>query len=240
MLYFLSWLTVLTVQASQEQAVQSKFFIYLTNWGFLVLNAYFLVSAVSVLLTSVCHRHLPLSPRLPTILTDQSDDFKLSFTEPALVVVNGLHWILAILGLEYAVGITILFWAFFNSPALFSYSLSGESIHVHMLNGIVACIDMLITGLPFRILHVVYVIMFGSVYIIFSGIYYAANGIDIFGNRYIYPILDYDHNPGLAAGVGVSCAVILSAALHTGFILLFVCRHLLSHRLQTRVYRARY
>ena len=237
MLYFLAWLIVTVVQASQSSQ-QAKYLIYLTNWGFIVLNAYFIVSAVSVLLSCALHRHYTTSSAVPT-LTDTREERRLSCSEPLLQMVNGLHWILGIIGGEFAVGVTILFWTFFNDPSLFRYSFSAESLHVHMLNGIVALIDIWVTGLPFRILHVVYSMMFASTYVVFTGIYYAANGTDISGNRYIYPVLDYENNAGFAAGVAVSCALLLSTALHTGFFLLYICRYWLSRTLQTRVYGAR-
>lgn len=238
MVYFLAWLIVTVVQTGQFSSQGAKYLIYLTNWGFIMLNAYFLVAAVSVLLSCILQRHYPVSSAVPT-LTDTREERRLSCSQPLLAFVNGLHWVLGVIGGEFAVGVTILFWTFFNDPSLFSYSLSAESLHVHMLNGIVALLDIWVTGLPFRILHVIYSMIFASSYVVFTGIYYAANGTDISGNRYIYPVLDYENNTGLAAGVAVSCAMLLSIALHTGFFLMYICRYWFSRLVQTRAYAAR-
>ncbi len=233
-LYFLGWLLHGIITAGLDPYVQGKYLIYLTTWGFLCFNFYLLVSALSVSVTF--YQHLRVSPPDPTIsaLTRSRQDRHIACTP--LSVVNGIHWATALIGLQYPVAITILFWTFFNDPSIQEQTLSVSSIHVHTLNGIIAFLDTWITGVPFRIVHVIYGVLFGAAYIVFSGLYYAAGGTDVGNNRYIYPVLDYGGNPGLAAGVAVGCGLLFTTVLHFIFYSMFLVRYWLSRLVQTRLY----
>ena len=233
MIYFLAWLIYISVEAGQDTQVQVKFLIFLTTWGFLCFNAYLLVAAISVTVPMVYyHVTPPLSRTLS--LTNKKEKRQIKCTP--LSCVTGLYWATGIIGLEFAVAITVLFWIFFNDPALYSHTLSVSSIHVHMLNGIIAFLDTWISGIPFRILHFVYAVLFGCTYVIFSGVYYSAQGTDPSGNRYIYPVLDYGSHPELAAGVAIGCGLAFPVFLHFVFYLMYLARYWLSYLLQTKVY----
>ena len=233
MLYFVGWLFYSFVSAAQTTDVQAKYLIYLTNWGFVCFNVYLFMAAVSVTVT--LYHHLRVRPPTETLPPLSARG---GTTCTLLNTVNGLHWATAIVGLEFPVAITVLFWSFFSNvdPNL-TFSIS--SVHVHLLNGIIAFLDTWITGVPFRILHVVYVILFGCVYVVFSAVYYAAGGTDIRGHSYIYPVLDYGGNPGLAAGVAVGCGLVFTAILHLIFYAMYLTRYWLSTVVQSHCYRGR-
>ncbi len=232
-LYFLGWLLHNIIEAGRTPDVQGKYLIYLTNWGFLCFNLYLLVSALSVTVT-LYHYHT-VAP-LPTItpLTISAQNRRIICTP--LSIMNGLHWATALVGLQYSVAITILFWVFFNDPSDQELTLSISSIHVHMLNGIIGFLDTWITGVPFRILHFVYGVMFGSAYVVFSGLYFAGGGTDVENKHYIYPVLDYGNNPGLAAGVAVGCGLVFTIALHFTFYFMFLVRYWVSRMVQVWLY----
>ncbi len=227
MLYFVGWLLYSLVNAAQTPDVQAKFFIYLTNWGFVCFNVYLFMAAISVTVTLYSHLHV--GPPLDTLppLTVRG-----GITCTLLTTVNGLHWATAIIGLEFPVAITVLFWIFFGNGDP-DQTLSISSIHVHLLNGIIAFLDTWITGVPFRVLHVVYIILFGCVYIVFSALYYAGGGTDPANRPYIYPVLDYGGNPGLAAGVAVGCGLVFPVILHLIFYAMYLARYWLSTLVQT-------
>lgn len=233
-LYFLGWLLYSIIDAGLNPSVQAKYLIYLTNWGFLCFNVYLVVSTLSVTVTM--YQHLRVAPPLSTItpLTISPQDRRITCTP--LSVVNGIHWAAALVGLQYPVAITILFWTFFNDPSIQEQTLSISSIHVHMLNGIIAFFDTWITGVPFRILHFVYTLLFGCTYVVFSGLYFAGGGTDVGNKSYIYPVLDYGGNPGLAAGVAIGCGLLFTTALHFTFYFMFLARYWLSRVVQTRLY----
>jgi hypothetical protein len=124
-----------------------------------------------------------------------------------------IHWILFALASESALAITILYWALFGGVASISYL----NIFTHLINSIVILIDMWITRLPVRIYHMVYCILFGAAYTLFTGLYYAGGGRTAFNTTFIYPVLDYDENPGLAVGMGFISSFLLAPLIHLFF-----------------------
>jgi len=60
-----------------------------------------------------------------------------------------------------------------------------------------------------------------------------ANGTGREGENYIYPVLDYESNPGLAAGLVVGTAFIVLPTIHG----LFIVQYLLRNWVTTRVHK---
>ena len=92
---------------------------------------------------------------------------------------------------------------------------------LHAINLLSVLLDFPICAIPIRLHHLWVSYVYGAIYVIFSVIYWAAGGkgrgpdgdVD-----YIYPILDYGGNPGLAAGsiFGIAVALLLVHALWLG------------------------
>ena len=76
--------------------------------------------------------------------------------------------------------------------------------------------------MPIRLHHAWVPYIFGIIYIIFTITYWRLGGTGKNGEAYIYPILDYSGNPGLAAGtiIGLFFALFLIHALWTGLYIL--------------------
>ena len=75
------------------------------------------------------------------------------------------------IGTEAAIAVSILYWAI------------GTIAATHTLNGIIALVDIGITGVPVRILHFVYPVISYSVFI-----NYGAGGTNVFNQ-----VLDYEY-----------------------------------------------
>ncbi len=95
---------------------------------------------------------------------------------------------------------------------------------VHGVNLIYLVLDFPVCAIPIRLHHLWVSYVYGAIYVIFSVIYWAAggkgwnpNGSDSEPN-WIYPILDYGGNPGLAVGsiLGILVALLLIHALWLG------------------------
>ncbi len=88
MLYFVGWLLYSLVNAAQTPDVQAKFFIYLTNWGFVCFNVYLFMAAISVTVTLYSHLHV--GPPLDTLsLSEEASHahyslLSMAFTGPLL------------------------------------------------------------------------------------------------------------------------------------------------------------
>ncbi len=151
---------------------------------------------------------------------------KSTATAPTVRTVYKIQWVLFLIGGEYAVVITVLYWVLFTDHNCGHeqnlYSI--DSLHLHMINGIFAVVELWISGIPVRLYHALYSIAFGCGYVLFTAVYYAAGGKDPEGNRFIYPFLDYESCPMAAVGLAVSCAVLFVGAVHFIFFLQYIVR----------------
>lgn len=101
------------------------------------------------------------------------------------------------------------------------------NIFLHAVNSIACLIDIFITARPWKIFHFVYPICFGLYYTAFSLIYWGAGGVGVcyttdighptaivkkggfWCDPFIYPILDWQSNPAIAAGVLAGGCIVL-------------------------------
>ena len=114
-----------------------------------------------------------------------------------------IHWFLFNISNSWAIAVSILYWALLRTGAL-----DGVNLTTHLLNAIVALIDVLVTRIPVRILHILYPLLGAGIYVVFTGIYFAANGTNVRGDLYIYSVIDYGSNPGQSAGLALAVAFV--------------------------------
>jgi hypothetical protein len=94
------------------------------------------------------------------------------------------------------------------------------SLHVHLILGILILVDIFLSRVPWQFLHLFYSLSYMVIFIVFTGIYYAAGGTDQYGNPYIYSAFDYGENPATAAGF---CVILLVVPVG-----LYICLFLLA------------
>lgn len=154
--------------------------------------------------------------------------------ETSLRTVHKAQWVFFLIGGEYAVIITVLYWVLFTDHDCGHEQnlYSVDSLHLHMINGIFAVVELWISEIPVRLYHAVYSIAFGCVYVLFTAAYYAAGGKDPQGNRFIYPFLDYESRPMAAVCLAVSCAVLFVGAVHFIFFLQYIVRKHITNWIQ--------
>lgn len=102
---------------------------------------------------------------------------------------------------------------------------------VHGMNSIAMLLELLVVLHPMYILHVIYSLLIGLIYLIFTLIYYAAGGTDKHGNSYIYKILNWD-NPG-ATMIIVVGIIVLAVILHSSACIIQIVR-VKCHKIMTR------
>ena len=217
-LYFLGWLVPVAISDANGGA---KFFIYLTNWTFLLFNLYLLVSAIAATLQFVVHHsydkenlsHGDLHQRRNN-LHGKNQIIRVLFGADythEVVWYQKVQWLLIAIGLEAAIAIPILYWTVVYSP---SDEIDGENLNAHLINGVVALFDLCFSGVIIRLLHVIYILFFGATYSIFSGVYYAADGTNANHEPYIYPAIDYGNELGQAILYVLIIALIFLPLLH--------------------------
>ena len=185
--------------------IGSKYFIYLTNWSFILLTLYLFVAATSSTLKFIIHRSHGSQSEPHQEHDDQDVHIQRRESQTTLgadyttnvVWYQKVQWLLATVALEYALFVSILYWSFVHDEG---DEVSAVNVHVHAINGVISICDIMASGTMIRVLHVVYG-MFGAVYIVFTVIYYVTGGTNEDGVKHIYTILDYENHPGHAAVV---------------------------------------
>ena len=173
------------------------YFIYLTNWSYIIWNAYLIMAALSVTIYCIDRTRSdtddePVQVGCCGVSTDESTWYQ------------KIQWFLFLISTEAAVAVTFLYWVF-----LFKiFGADKVSVNIHLVNGIIALVDLWFSGTPVRLFHVVYTMSFSAVYVIFSGIYYAASA------EAIYPVLDYGDKPVNGSVLAVLTVLIGVPALH--------------------------
>ncbi len=207
-LYFFSWL--ITVGTRSDVSI---FFTFLTIWSFLIFNLYLLVSALSVSTEFIRVNLIKSSSR-----SDLTHTYKLSRQSPRgccgyadnrLSWYLSVHWFFFVLGNMFAVTIPLLYW-----PLLYrgGETLTPEDFHVHLINGIFAFADIILSGIPIHFYHLLYLMIFGCIYSLFSGLYFAGT------QNIIYPVLDYENHVGGAVGV---CFAVIFVVIPIIYLVIF-------------------
>ncbi|XP_030847819.1 protein rolling stone [Strongylocentrotus purpuratus] len=165
------------------------FFIYLTNWGYILMLVYQICALWNIIVYAAFMK--------PAGWT--SDDVPWYFFHRG-------QWLLFNMYASVAILLSLLYWGALYVPGTVDLYYD---INFHTLNGIVALIEIFLSAMVIRLLHFIYPFMFAVAYVVFAGIYYAAGGTDEEGNPSIYSILDFGANPGLAAGLAIGAVVVV-------------------------------
>jgi magnesium-transporting ATPase (P-type) len=231
--YFLVWLLAIGINFSSP-----KLLIYLTQWSFLALNAYF----ISALITTVVNFFLAyVHPKKRRVESPPDAEIEESYerhccksSTDKTTFCDKITWALFLVGAESSFMVVLLFWILIGSSDNPPDINPSVNAHVHALNGVIAIVEVWITGIPVHLLQFVYPALFTTTYAVFTGVYYAANGTDPFGGRAIYPvILDYGSQPGVAVGT-VVVSIVTILLIHLFFHAQYRLRHWLTARLQRR------
>ncbi|XP_032230581.1 uncharacterized protein LOC5506329 [Nematostella vectensis] len=226
-IYCFAWLIAGTQHPSNGQ---EKWFIYLTNWSYLILTLYF---ACSTALTAVYYRgewfvgeydvqdhdalkprsrSRPGDPRDPSC--DQSRERLGSHVSPLHVKVsepmNWYHyplWLLHIVAANSAVAVCLVYWMI-SYPSYQGYTPDGLDISTHLLNALFVVIDLCLSSLPVRLLQIIYPFVYFIIYLIFLVLYWASDGTNANGQPYVYKSTDFTERPARAAGFAIGFPLI--------------------------------
>ncbi|XP_035700178.1 protein rolling stone-like [Branchiostoma floridae] len=206
-----------------------KSLIYLTELGYIILTAHTVVSAVLCFVDFFCSRCRAKSSDDPPTFPDadvttarSTDAIHQTSQSPRIPWYYKGYWVFYNMVFSAGLYITIAFWALLaNDEGTFS-------ILFHAINSVVIVIDVVVSGLPYRLLHFVYPSAFGFAYMLFTVIYWAAGGTDFFDRPWIYPVIDYGGKPGLAAGVAAGSVLVAIPLCHVILFGLALAREMLS------------
>lgn len=153
--------------------------VWLTNWSYFLLTAYSICSFVIVLYNYVTKYKC----------TKQS----IMKNPPAYIKITWAFYTMA-MPLSYLV--TVVFFVALYPRKNIDFLPAGD-VHTHLMNSVLSTVEILVGALPIRMLHIVYPILLGVVYSIFSVAYWLYDPV---GNV-IYPgVLDWNR-PGKTLGI---------------------------------------
>ena len=85
------------------------------------------------------------------------------------------------------------------------------SVVQHLANSVYVLLDLFITAMPVRLLHVIYPSIYAVVYCVFTVIYWAAGGVNVSEFHYVYEFMDW--NKAKSTGPKVAGVICLGVPL---------------------------
>uniref|UniRef100_A0A336MIU4 CSON012951 protein n=1 Tax=Culicoides sonorensis TaxID=179676 RepID=A0A336MIU4_CULSO len=167
------------------------YFIYLTNLGIILCMICTLLGAI---LVTIWHFHL----------ADKAND------NIEMPLIFKIYWSIHNTSMILSLLITLVYWTVIHTP---EKPLDVTNFFTHACNSIFMFIDFIIVAHPIRLMHVIWPLLAGLVYGLFTLIYYLAGGVDPEGNKWIYEVLDWS-KPGVVMIV-VAGIIVVILILHT-------------------------
>ncbi|XP_067854545.1 protein rolling stone isoform X2 [Heptranchias perlo] len=220
--YSLTWCVCGGVQTNNL-----KWFIFLTHITYIILTIYFNLALVNLIcymtlgqkkptrnIKAVSLEEMSSSSPVPEIeQRTPSLKFQTEFYAPpsALYPTICIQWALHNLTCVITLCVTITYWIFTYIPG--QSRLDSININMHVMNSVLVLLELSMTAAPIHLAHFVYVMAYCLTYIIFTIVYWAAGGTNLKGEAFIYRILSYGENPGLAAGCVIVTICFITPAL---------------------------
>lgn len=197
---------------------EEKWFIYLTHWSFFMLTvAFLLLTSLSLLNayqayqiqapdedygtfeTSIEAARAQESIELPS---EQQRRVRIQQPTPCKWY-HMVTWFFYNVAFCAAIIVSLAYWIFQAKNVEFL------DVVTHAFNTIFALIELILGCVPIQLLHFLYTFIYLSVYVIFSVIYWKADGLNSRGKPYIYKILDYnDNNPAVISVLVLSLCIV--------------------------------
>ncbi|KAI8509795.1 hypothetical protein Bbelb_122230 [Branchiostoma belcheri] len=218
--------------------ISPRTLFYLTDLGYIILTAHTIVGAWLCFRDSYGGRSYPKSsddrPSFPdndVMTTTRSTDANHQTSQPitALSLYYKGYWVLYNVAFGIGLYITIGFWAVPGGE------VDPHSILFNVMNTVVIVIDVFVSGLPYRLMHLVYPSAFGLAYMVFVVIYWAAGGISVYGRPWLRGYLDYGDHPGMAAGIAAASVLVAIPLCHAILFGLALAREMLPGVVQGRM-----
>ena len=200
-LYVLGWLLADGIKSTD------RFIIFLTQQSYILLTLSFMSLATLTVAYAVCYysssaKLQSLFP-LPSTTAENEGEELFSFGHDRIRWYVKVSWVLHTTASVLAAGVAFSYWVFLCLPLFredahnVTSNLTDNSecqpfplnLHVHGINAAIVFLDIWMSRIPYQFMHFFYTTPFTTFYLIFSLVYWVANGRTKEG--VIYPILDY-------------------------------------------------
>lgn len=147
--------------------------IYLTNWDLVLGMSQALLGVILV------HRRWKLQ-KDPNFDPSKMECGKL----------EKIYWFLYVATTSIAIGVTVIYWGLVHDPEF--HQIDTLNIMLHVCNSILMIIDFCVVSIPFKLRFFWWCVVIATFYLMFSAIYFLAGGLDKYGRRFIYKVLDWE------------------------------------------------
>jgi len=241
--YFLSWL----IYSGFNDG--NYWFLYLSNWVLTFVTAHFLL-AMFITTHYCCGAGVEDDPagygprrfRSETYIVGLSSEdegdggdegegtsyAKAKDEDNELTFWYKASWVSFTIASVNSLVVTITYW----SAVYPGVKVDGLIVNEYILATVFMLIEVTFSNIPIRLLHFIYSHVFGSIYVLFTVIYWAAGGEDKVGNHYIYKSLNYEDYPGAAIFTVFFVLIIMQFMLHVFLFILFRFRAWLVSKFQ--------
>ena len=210
--YTFAWLIAHGVQRHNVYSV--RWFIFISNLSYLLYTVSRLFITTGTVVYTILHYVAP--NKLLSLLPREETTRKGFFSQDNLPLLFKISWYLCVTANTMMITTCIGYWAVVYDAGGCSGCPDAAAVHFHLVAMVLILADLFLSRLPYQLLHFFYPCSFTVVYVIFSGIYYAARGTNEDGERYIYSLLDY------SKPVSVVFAILLVPLPMVFFLLLFL------------------
>lgn len=102
-------------------------------------------------------------------------------------------WFFYIIAANNSLLVTVVYWSLLYTD----FQIQEADVAFHLLNSVFMVTETCVSAIPVRLFHVVYAMLYGVTYLVFTVVYWLSTNTS--GDNYIYPILDYGAQPYAAA-----------------------------------------
>ncbi|KAL4226260.1 hypothetical protein ACF0H5_014243 [Mactra antiquata] len=182
------------VWAGEDTSQHIKWFIFLTDWAYLILTVSTIFDAAMVIYV------LARRPDIRNGITD------------SLPWYMKATWCVFNMGNVISVTTSVAYWALVYDG---TQAMSANNIITHIVNSLYVILNICVTGMPMRLLHFWMSSIVGVIYSLFTYIYYVSGGTNHNENPYVYPAIDW-RDPGTAILYCVIISFVAVPVVHLG------------------------
>ena len=223
-MYVFGWLIAYVVNRAVVKDRKGKAFITLSVWTYLIFTiTLFFVTFIT------CKYFFNKLRTNRNVVSDSETDRSMeqfSYDNDNINCVEKITWLLYTVSLTMTCVVT---GGYYTAAGADLDDFDVFSLHIHGINLLIMGTDFLLSQIPIHFLHIYFPTLFVGVYVIFTGIYYAAGGTNADGKPYIYPLLDYQNDLSRAILLAI-VLVTVTAIAHCIFSVVAIVRDFVATR----------
>ncbi|XP_012677988.2 protein rolling stone [Clupea harengus] len=189
-----------------------KWLILLSHLTYCMLGVYYLTALVNLAVVLVSIRRFcgrKVQEKSSGVSSERRASFPL--TTP-LAVSLCLQWLLQVIVSAFSLIVSLLYWSIHYPVS--RHPIRPFSINLHVVNSAQVLLDLFLSSTPVHLSHYVYLLAAGLLYLLFALVFWLGGFTNIYGEPYVYPVLDFGGQPVLAVLCTLGFALICLPLFH--------------------------